>query len=87
MRKILFSFLSVHPSPGVGRLEKSPSPHLFLSHKRFQFKIKVQKIGQRGREGFRGSESDRKGEKDQHFYLKGTVQKYWIDLRVRPFDF
>jgi hypothetical protein len=30
----------VHPSPGVGRLEKSPSPHL-LSHKRFQFKIKV----------------------------------------------
>jgi hypothetical protein len=86
MRKILFSFLSVHPSPGVGRLEKSPSPHL-LSHKRFQFKIKFQKTGQRGREGFRGSESGRKGEKDQHFDLKGTVQKDWIDLRVRASGF
>ncbi len=46
----------MHPSPGVGRLEKSPSPHL-LSHKRFQFKIKVsENWTERGREGFRGNE-------------------------------
>ncbi len=51
-----------------------------LPTKDFSSKNKVsENWTERGREGFRSSEkSDRKGEKDQHFYLKGTVQKDWI---------
>jgi hypothetical protein len=40
----------VRPSPGVGRLEKSPSPHLLSPQKISVQKIKFQKIGQREEE-------------------------------------
>jgi hypothetical protein len=74
MRKILFS--SVHPSPGVGRLEKSPSPHLLSPQKISVQKIKVsENWTERGREGFRSSESGRKGKKISILILKGQSRK------------